>query len=34
LTIRQEGKITDTNQASVKVTVTSKENLIGSYFIT
>jgi PAS domain S-box-containing protein len=33
-TISTEGKITDTNQASVRVTDASKENLIGSDFIT
>lgn len=33
-TISSEGKITDTNQASVRVTDVSKENLIGSDFIT
>jgi PAS domain S-box-containing protein len=33
-TISQDGKITDTNQASVRVTDVSKENLIGSDFIT
>ena len=32
-TISLEGKITDTNQASVRVTDVSKENLIGSDFI-
>ncbi|WP_310559230.1 PAS domain S-box protein [Flavobacterium sp.] len=33
-TISPDGKITDTNQASVRVTDVSKENLIGSDFIT
>ena len=32
-TISLEGKITDTNQASVRVTDVSKENLLGSDFI-
>ncbi|MDN3677636.1 CHASE3 domain-containing protein [Flavobacterium paronense] len=33
-TISPEGKITDTNQASVRVTHVSKEDLLGSDFIT
>ena len=32
-TISLDGKITDTNQASVRVTDVTKENLIGSDFI-